>query len=79
MAAPEVWQQSTCRHTEGRLDIAPARVPVPLSAVEQASAVSTLPCSSIECESHFMPVLVLECMHGARVEGKHLCYSESSL
>ena len=35
MAAPEVWQQSTCKHREGRLDLAPVRVPAPLTPSEQ--------------------------------------------
>ena len=37
MAAPEVWQQSTCKHREGRLDLAPVRVPAPLTPSEQVS------------------------------------------
>ena len=36
MAAPEVWQQASCRHWEGREDLAHEMVPGPLTAAEQA-------------------------------------------
>ena len=35
MAAPKVWQQSTCKHREGRLDLAPVRVPASLTPSEK--------------------------------------------
>ena len=38
MAAPELWQQVSCRHKEGRQDLRHALVPGPLTAAEQACA-----------------------------------------
>ena len=42
MAAPEVWQQVSCRHEEGRQDLVHAVVPQPLTAAEQACAWASL-------------------------------------
>ena len=46
MAAPEVWQQTSCRHWEGREDLAHEMVPGPLTAAEQACARALLVHSS---------------------------------
>lgn len=49
MAAPEVWQQSTCKHREGRLDLAPVRVPASLTPSEKVRPLVGRPVMSQSC------------------------------
>ena len=52
MAAPAVWQQSTCMHREGRLDLAPVRVPATLTPSEQVCPLvgRKVMCQSCTCQ-----------------------------